>query len=473
MTPGAARGLGPSSQNRETSACRFGSRDRRGAGGRRIDAAARLPPQPVALLQAVRAFRSARAVANGTRRRGDSVLRGDSELPRAECFAAEGGLSVGNAAEQRLHTTRHGGHSSCPPRPHSISLSSRYTVHCEHRHRIVPSPSILDRGVPAMPSSWRTWAGRPRCVVRFRRNSSLRTLRAASVRRETQTRRVTCERHARWPGNAARVKRTTQVTWWTTMVVVIHSVLGVHGRAVRTCQLAPEAPPSPDRAFQDEPGAGENRGRRRPRTRDSAAHHHHPRARPPRPPLPALHPAPRASARSPHAEPAARHCTSVSPLRSWCRLRSPATPAREMAPHNLLSDSDSDDGSPAVRPTASRPKSKSAPPKSAKTEVQAGRSRAARAASDDGMDSDASDEPNDAALQAVMQQLTKQAFPCPRSALVRTPAQPPCATWAPTVSPSAPAEDDHAEEGRQEAAALGSGVRAHRWDSAQRPHQHA
>ena len=82
-----------------------------------------------------------------------------------------------------------------------------------------------------------------------------------------------------------------------------------------------------------------------------------------------------------------------------------------MAPHNLLSDSDSDDGSPAVRPTASRPKSKSAPPKSAKTEVQAGRSRAARAASDDGMDSDASDEPNDAALQAVMQQLTKQAFP--------------------------------------------------------------
>ena len=155
MTPGAARGLGPSSRNRETSACRFGSRDRcgRGAGGRRIDAAARLPPQPVALLQAVRAFRSARAVANGTRRRGDSVLRGDSELPRAECFAAEGGLSVGNAAEQRLHTTRHGGHSSCPPRPHSISLSSRYTVHCEHRHRIVPSPSILDRGVPAMPSS--------------------------------------------------------------------------------------------------------------------------------------------------------------------------------------------------------------------------------------------------------------------------------------------------------------------------------
>ena len=144
-----------------------------------------------------------------------------------------------------------------------------------------------------------------------------------------------------------------------------------------------------------------------------------------------------------------------------------------MAPHNLLSDSDSDDGSPAVRPTASRPKSKSAPPKSAKTEVQAGRSRAARAASDDGMDSDASDEPNDAALQAVMQQLTKQAFPCPRSALVRTPAQPPCATWAPTVSPSAPAEDDHAEEGRQEAAALGGGVRAHRWDSAQRPHQHA
>ena len=192
MTPGAARGLGPSSRNRETSACRFGSRDRcgRGAGGRRIDAAARLPPQPVALLQAVRAFRSARAVANGTRRRGDSVLRGDSGIPRAECFAAEGGLSVGNAAEQRLHTTRHGGHSSCPPRPHSISLSSRYTVHCEHRHRIVPSPSILDRGVPAMPACGGPppgQAGHGACVVRFRRNSSLRTLRAASVRRETQT----------------------------------------------------------------------------------------------------------------------------------------------------------------------------------------------------------------------------------------------------------------------------------------------
>ena len=192
MTPGAARGLGPSSRNRETSACRFGSRDRcgRGAGGRRIDAAARLPPQPVALLQAVRAFRSARAVANGTRRRGDSVLRGDSGLPRAECSAAEGGLSFGNAAEQRLHTTRHGGHSSCPPRPHSISLSSRYTVHCEHRHRIVPSPSILDRGVPAMPARGGPppgQAGHGACVVRFRRNSSLRTLRAASVRRETQT----------------------------------------------------------------------------------------------------------------------------------------------------------------------------------------------------------------------------------------------------------------------------------------------
>jgi len=82
-----------------------------------------------------------------------------------------------------------------------------------------------------------------------------------------------------------------------------------------------------------------------------------------------------------------------------------------MAPRNeLLSDSDSDDGSPAARPTTSRPKSKSAPPKSAKTAVQAGRARAAVAvASDDGMDSDASDEPrNDVALQAVMHQLTKQ-----------------------------------------------------------------
>ena len=184
MTPGAARGLGPSSRNRETSACRFGSRDRRGAGGRRIDAAARLPPQPVALLQAVRAFRSARAVANGTRRRGDSVLRGDSELPRAEGFAAEGGLSVGNAAEQRLHTTRHGGHSSCPPRPHSISLSSRYTVHCEHRHRIVPSPSILDRGVPAMPSSSAPVAGLDAShVFGYGRNSSLRTWRRIRLRR--------------------------------------------------------------------------------------------------------------------------------------------------------------------------------------------------------------------------------------------------------------------------------------------------
>jgi len=75
---------------------------------------------------------------------------------------------------------------------------------------------------------------------------------------------------------------------------------------------------------------------------------------------------------------------------------------------NLLSDSDSDDGSPAARPTTSRPKSKSAPPKSAKTAVQAGRARAA-VASDDGMDSDASDEArDDGALQTVMHQLTKQ-----------------------------------------------------------------
>lgn len=80
-----------------------------------------------------------------------------------------------------------------------------------------------------------------------------------------------------------------------------------------------------------------------------------------------------------------------------------------MAPReDLLSDSDSDDGSPAARPTTSRPKSKSAPPKSAKTAVQAGRARAA-VASDDGMDSDASDEArDDGALQTVMHQLTKQ-----------------------------------------------------------------
>jgi hypothetical protein len=80
-----------------------------------------------------------------------------------------------------------------------------------------------------------------------------------------------------------------------------------------------------------------------------------------------------------------------------------------MAPREeLLSDSDSDDGSPAARPTASRPKSKSAPPKSAKTAVQAGRARAA-VASDDGMDSDASDEAgDDGRLQLVMHQLSKQ-----------------------------------------------------------------
>jgi len=81
---------------------------------------------------------------------------------------------------------------------------------------------------------------------------------------------------------------------------------------------------------------------------------------------------------------------------------------KRMAPRaDLLSDSDSDDGSPAARPTTSRPMSKSAPPKSAKTAVQAGRARAA-VASDDGMDSDASDEPQNDALQAVMLQLTKQ-----------------------------------------------------------------
>ena len=120
-----------------------------------------------------------------------------------------------------------------------------------------------------------------------------------------------------------------------------------------------------------------------------------------------------------------------------------------MAPRNeLLSDSDSDDGSPAARPTTSRPKSKSAPPKSAKTAVQAGRARAA-VASDDGMDSDASDEArDDGALQTVMHQLTKQVFACPRSAPARTLASPPCAMWSPTVSPSLPAAEDHdAEEG--------------------------
>ena len=151
MTPGAARGFGracsPSSRNRDTSACRCGSRDRRGAGGRRIDAAARLPPLAAALVQALRAFRSARAVANGTRRRGDIVLRGDSWLVCGECFAAGAVLSFGNAAEQRVHTTLHGGHSSRPPpRPHTISLSGRNTLHCEHRHRITPSRSMVDRG---------------------------------------------------------------------------------------------------------------------------------------------------------------------------------------------------------------------------------------------------------------------------------------------------------------------------------------
>ena len=261
MTPGAARGLGPSSRNRETSACRFGSRDRRGAGGRRIDAAARLPPQPVALLQAVRAFRSARAVANGTRRRGDSVLRGDNGLRRAECFAAEGGLSFGNAAEQRLHTTRHGGHSSCPPRPHSISLSSRYTVHCEHRHRIAPSPSILDRGVPAMPSSSCALHQRhraPGCAsdsFGYGRNSSLRTTRCIRLRREQRDARgVTCERRDSSRGTAARVKGNPKS--------ICHynhdgsqSVLGVHGRAV-TCQLAAEARPSPAALFSTNKSCG-------------------------------------------------------------------------------------------------------------------------------------------------------------------------------------------------------------------------
>ena len=79
-----------------------------------------------------------------------------------------------------------------------------------------------------------------------------------------------------------------------------------------------------------------------------------------------------------------------------------------MAPRaDLLSDSDSDGGTPAARPATSRPKSKSAPPKSAKTAVQAGRARASVAASDDGMDSDASDEPrNDDGMQAVLKRLT-------------------------------------------------------------------
>ena len=82
-----------------------------------------------------------------------------------------------------------------------------------------------------------------------------------------------------------------------------------------------------------------------------------------------------------------------------------------MAPRgDLLSDSDSD-GSPAARPATSRVKSKSVQPKSAKTAVQAGRVRASVAAgSDDGMDSDASDGPeNDVAMQTVLA-LCKQAF---------------------------------------------------------------
>ena len=92
-----------------------------------------------------------------------------------------------------------------------------------------------------------------------------------------------------------------------------------------------------------------------------------------------------------------------------------------MAPRaDLLSDSDSDGGTPAARPATSRPKSKSAPPKSAKTAVQAGRARASVAASDDGMDSDASDEPrNDDGMQAVLNQLTKQVFASPPSAPAR------------------------------------------------------
>ena len=117
-----------------------------------------------------------------------------------------------------------------------------------------------------------------------------------------------------------------------------------------------------------------------------------------------------------------------------------------MAPREeLLSDSDSDDGSPAARPTASRPKSKSAPPKSAKTAVQAGRARAA-VASDDGMDSDASDEAgDDGRLQLVMHQLSKQVFACPRSLCTRMHACP--AALRDVVCPSVPAEDHDAEEG--------------------------
>ena len=121
-----------------------------------------------------------------------------------------------------------------------------------------------------------------------------------------------------------------------------------------------------------------------------------------------------------------------------------------MAPREeLLSDSDSDDGSPAARPTASRPKSKSAPPKSAKTAVQAGRARAA-VASDDGMDSDASDEAgDDGRLQLVMHQLSKQVFACPRSLHphARLPRRPARCGRPPSLPPSVPAEDHDAEEG--------------------------
>lgn len=81
-----------------------------------------------------------------------------------------------------------------------------------------------------------------------------------------------------------------------------------------------------------------------------------------------------------------------------------------MAPRGLLSDSDSDAGSPGAPPATTRPKPKSAPPKSAKTAVQAGRARASVAsAGSDGMDSDASDEPeiNDV-KKAIMQSVIKQ-----------------------------------------------------------------
>jgi len=76
----------------------------------------------------------------------------------------------------------------------------------------------------------------------------------------------------------------------------------------------------------------------------------------------------------------------------------------------LLSDSDSDGGSPVARPSTARPKPKRAPPKSAKTAVQAGRARASVAAGSDGMDSDASDEQPtvEADMQAIMQSVMKQ-----------------------------------------------------------------